>query len=171
LKLHYFILNLITVINSSIRDSVLKLLSHPGSYISEIAIQVLFDDTLVKVIAVSGAAADGFKSVTLGDEKLKVGAAVSIQGFSLNYTGSHSIVVETPLFHFEFDNSDKFINQRFRVKVALSALTAHGILGQTSKRNNYAGSIKYIEGEVDDYSIANGDILGNDFIFNKFMTK
>jgi len=120
------------------------------------------------MIAQAGPAATGFAAVSVNHESVRSGQTVEIGAFSLNRTGSHTLTVSTPLFNFNLDSSDMFINQRLRVNVPLSNLKTHGLIGQTSRRVTNPGSIKHLEGEVDDYVILSEDLLGSDFLFNQF---
>jgi len=61
------------------------------------------------------------------------------------------------------------MNQALRSKVELSKLHSHGLLGQTHLSKIYSTPLKYVEGEVDDYVIADSDIFGHDFVFNLFQ--
>jgi len=142
--------------------------SHPGSYIGEISIQVVQGSETAQMTARAGPAAVGFSQVSVNNEVVRKGQTIEIGSFSVNRTGSHTLIVSTPLFDFGFDNSDSFINQRLRVNVPLSNLKTHGLIGQTGRRPSNPGSLKHIEGEVDDYVIVSEDLLGNDFVYNQF---
>jgi hypothetical protein len=142
--------------------------SHPGSYLGEISFQAIVDGKLHAALVSAGSAKKGFSSVQMDGKALKVGDSVSFGSFSLTLKSSHSVAVTTENFEFELSNSDMFINQALRSKVSLSQLTSHGLLGQTHSTKTYPSMVKYIEGEVDDYVIADSDIFGTDFLFNKF---
>jgi len=77
--------------------------------------------------------------------------------------------ITTEHFSFELSNSDMFVNQALRSRVALSQLHSHGLLGQTHSSKTYSSMLRYVEGNVDDYVIADNDIFGTDFVFNKFQ--
>jgi hypothetical protein len=47
-------------------------------------------------------------------------------------------------------------------------LSAHGLFGQTWRDATYKTAAKYIEGHVDDYRIAERNVFGDGFIYNKF---
>jgi len=49
-------------------------------------------------------------------------------------------------------------------------LSSHGLLGQTWRNETYVvdGVKRVIEGVPTDYLIADEDLLGNSFVFNKF---
>jgi len=69
------------------------------------------------------------------------------------------------------ENSDMFVNLRsVRVNPASwSKLASHGLLGQTWSNKRYSGSVSAIEGEVDDYMIAEDSVFGDSFVFNKYQ--
>jgi len=93
---------------------------------------------------------------------------IEIGQFHLNRTGSHTAEISTPLFDFFLDSTDMFINQRLRANVPLTNLKTHGLIGQTNKRASNPGSLRHVEGEVDDYAILSENLLGNDFVYNQF---
>jgi len=142
--------------------------SHPGSYLGELSFQAIVDGKLHAALIAAGGAKKGFSMIQVDGQALKVGDSVSFGSFSVTLKSSHSVSVETENFSFELFNSDMFINQALRAKVPLSQLQSHGLLGQTHSSKTYATSIKFVEGEVDDYVIADSDIFGTDFVFNKF---
>ena len=88
--------------------------------------------------------------------------------FSITVQSAYVVPIQTESFSFELSNSDMFINQAVSARVPLSKISAHGLLGQTSKAKVYPTATRYIEGEVDDYVIADNDIFGTDFAYNKF---
>jgi len=47
-------------------------------------------------------------------------------------------------------------------------LSSHGLLGQTWQNKRYSSSLKVIQGEVDDYVVADDDIFGTQFLYNQF---
>jgi hypothetical protein len=94
--------------------------------------------------------------------------AVDSDAFNVTYVSSHHAIVQTEQFVFTFDNSDMFINQAVRPRVALSEITAHGLFGQTHKAALYPSALKYIAGEVDDYLINESGLFGVDFVYNQF---
>ena len=150
--------------------------SHPGSYCGEFGLQFRRDNVsavIMSVIIVSGAANSGFQSVIVNNKSIAVGATISLSDHdyfvNITYPDTHFVTISSPLFNFEFDNSDFFINQRLKANIPLDKLNTHGLLGQTSTGKIYAGnSIKYIEGDVDEYMIAENSLLGNNFVFNQW---
>lgn len=49
-----------------------------------------------------------------------------------------------------------------------SQLRSHGLFGQTWSKITYPNAIKYIQGTVDEYAIYDGDLFGDDFVYNAF---
>ena len=143
--------------------------SHPGSYLGEMSFQQVVDGKLHAALVSSGSAKKGFSMVQMDGKALKVGDKVSFGTFSIEMTATHSVVVEMENFDFDLSNSDLFINQQLRSKKPLSKLAAHGLLGQTHSSKTHSTPLRYIEGEVDDYVIADNDIFGDDFVFNQFQ--
>lgn len=142
--------------------------SHPGSYLGEMSFQQIVDGKLHKVLVVAGPAKNGFSAVTLDGKDLAVGDEFTYGSFSIKMVTVRHITLTTENFSFELSNSDNFINQAVANRVALSKLTSHGLLGQTHQAKVYPTSARYIQGEVDDYVIADNDIFGTDFAYNKF---
>ena len=143
--------------------------SHPGSYIGEMSFQQVVDGKLHAALITSGDAKSGFSMVQMDGKVVAIGASATFGSFSLTRNTAHSVSVQTEQFSFELTNSDFFINQALSTKVTLSKLHSHGLLGQTHSAKTYATPMRYIEGDVDDYVIADNDIFGDDFLFNKFQ--
>jgi len=147
--------------------------SHPGSYIGELSFQQRVDGRVHSGIVRSGAASSGFAEVVVDGQQLQVGESVSFGTLlTVTYTSTHAISVHTQHFAFQLHNSDRFINQQLANTVPLQQLRmegTHGLLGQTHTRTVYANAVKYVEGEVDDYAVAGGDVLGVDFVYNRFV--
>jgi hypothetical protein len=94
---------------------------------------------------------------------------VSTSGeLQLELRSAYELTVSTPTFRFVFSNSDRFINQQLQPAVPLSSLDAHGLLGQTHRRQLYKSTLRYIEGDVDDYAIADNALVGKQYTYNKF---
>ena len=145
--------------------------SHPGSYLGSISVQQIVDGRLHRLLLTSGAADAGFLSVELDDEPLRVGRSFSADPLSVEYESAYRCVVQTEEFRFVFDNSDGFINQAVWPRKPLQQLTAHGLFGQTHSLNRHATPLKFIEGDVDDYVVQDGDIFGHQFRFTQFDSK
>ena len=143
--------------------------SHPGSYIGEMSFQQVVDGKLHAALITSGDAKSGFSMVQMDGKEVTVGQTVTFGSFSLTRTSAYSVSVQTEQFSFVLSNSDLFINQALASKVSLSKLHAHGLLGQTHSFKTYPNAVRHIEGEVDDYVIADSDIFGHDFLYNRFQ--
>ena len=146
--------------------------AHPGSYLGEMSFQQVVDGVVHAALVEAGSAKDGFALVEVDGQPLTVGDSVEYGSFTLHLTSTHSLTVHTPHFTFELRNSDRFINQELRARVPLQQLKGvHGLIGQTHSGRVWAGSlIKHIQGRVDDYVIADGDIFGSQFLYNRFHT-
>jgi len=143
--------------------------SHPGSYLGELSFQQVVDGQIHAALVSAGSAKQGFSAVQMDGQSLKIGDKVTFGTFSISYTSTHTVAVSMENFSFELSNSDMFVNQAVRVKSSLSQLKSHGLLGQTHNTKVYANAIRYIEGNVDDYIIADDDIFGDDFVYNRFQ--
>jgi hypothetical protein len=142
--------------------------SHPGSYLGEMSFQQIVDGKLHQLLVTSGSAKQGFAAIVLDGKALTIGDSFSFGEFSVSFTTSHRITVQTEKFSFELANSDMFINQAVSNRVPLNKLNSHGLLGQTHAAKVYSTANRYIAGEIDDYVIADNDILGTSFAYNKF---
>ena len=142
--------------------------AHPGSYLGEMSYQVFVDGKLHSAFVKAGDAKVGFAAVEMDGKAMKVGDKVTVGSFSVEWVSTHQLLVVTEEFDFELNNSDMFINQAVRSNVALSKLHTHGLLGQTHSSKKHASTLKFIEGEVEDYAIDHDDIMGTSFMFNQF---
>ena len=142
--------------------------SHPGSYLGEISYQAIVDGKLHAARIQAGTAQHGFATVQVDNKPLKVGGSVSFGAFSIKFASHHTVIVTTENFSFNLSNSDLFINQAIQATRSLSKLESHGLLGQTHSTKTWPTSLRYIEGDVDDYVILDGDIFGTDFVYNRF---
>ena len=148
--------------------------SHPGSYLSELALKTVGGSQL---LIVAGPAASGFSSVSLDGALLQAGAASALDfGTGSELTGSvsvlnsHELSIHAGHFDLVVENNDGFVNLR-SVSVPASSwskLASHGLLGQTWQSRRYSGRIREIEGDVDDYLIEDDNLFGDSFIYNKF---
>jgi hypothetical protein len=147
--------------------------SHPGSYLSELALKTIGGS---KLQIVSGDATTGFSAITLDGKALTVGSSAqlsftgsSLSGF-ISVDNSHELTIHAGHFNLIVESIDGFVNLR-QVSVpaaSWSKLAAHGLLGQTWQNKRYDGKIKEIEGDVDDYLIDNDDMFGDSFLYNRF---
>lgn len=143
--------------------------SHPGSYLGAISVQQVIRDVVYQLEILAGPENVGFGTVVLDFQNLYVGDIFERDDLMINYLNSHTITVTTPEFSFTFENSDLFINQEVRVTVPLSEIREfHGLLGQTHSLKTYDTSLKYIEGKIDDYVLNDEDLMGVDFLYNRF---
>ena len=148
--------------------------SHPGSYIIEAGLQQRIANETIQLRIVAGSAQQGFSSVTLNGRALSVPSvetfsADNVNVVSIDYSRSHSIVINSPLFRYEFDNSDMFLNQGTMANKQLNMLRTHGLLGQTWSAKSNGTEIPYVEGLVDDYLVTDG-IFGKEFVYNLFWS-
>ena len=143
--------------------------SHPGSYLGEMGFLAAVDGKVHRALVSAGSAKRGFVSVQMDYKQLQVGDKVTFGEFSLHLRSTHIVTVTTDSFEFHLSNSDLFINQALKARIPLSELRAHGLIGQTRSTRTYPTSLRYIEGDVDDYVIADSDIFGTDFVYNRFL--
>ena len=148
--------------------------SHPGSYIGAVSVQEVVVDVdgvqqVQRLLIESGPASLGFTSIVHNGRSLSVGESVSTGQFSVQLVSSHRVTVHTAQLLLTFDNSDRFINQQVAPTLPVHRITAHGLLGQTANGRLYSkNAIKHIEGEVDDYVVADDDMFSTDFAYNQF---
>ena len=161
--------------------------SHPGSYLGAIGVQQRVvsahsGSTVSQLQVEAGTAEHGFERVELDGVRLSVGAVYSSgssassssnssdDSFALHWLDRHTIELSTADFTVQLENSDHFINIVSIVpRVSLHQITAHGLLGQTTKATRHQSTLKVIEGDVDDYAIADNTLMGTDFVYNRFM--
>ena len=150
-------------------ESTVDCWSHPGSYLGELGLQYR-DEAGERhtAVIVAGEANVGFERVEVDGRQVAVGGRVELPGFALNFRATHSLVIRTADFTVRLSNSDRFLNQQLAANTPLFDLTCHGLLGQTHRGRVYPTALKYIEGEVDDYLIEDGQLLGNEVVFNLF---
>ena len=143
--------------------------SHPGSYMGDMSFQVVVDGKLHAALVTAGDAKKGFSAVQVDGKTLMAGESVSFGGFALHYNNSHSVYITLDNYHVDLTNSDMFLNLALTATVPLSQLQSHGLIGQTWSTRRHASSLKVIEGEVDDYVVAEGDVFGTSFVYNRFQ--
>ena len=148
--------------------------SHPGSYMGAIGMSVLVGGVTMRFTFVAGPASIGFSSILQDGQQLIAGAidaAYLSDHITLVSRSTHSVQLRTPLFTFDLDCSDSFVNLRLQRNVALTVLQqqrVHGLLGQThTRRVNARGGVKDIEGEVDDY-MAGETLHSHEFAYNRY---
>jgi len=139
--------------------------AHAGSYLSELGLKVQLDSASDEVFIAAGSAMTGFESVTVNGKQLAVGDA---HESLISYNSTHELTLHFGAWTIEVENSDFFVNLR-SVRVAgteWSKLRSHGLLGQTWSTKRYQNSVRVIEGEVDDYMIAENSVFGNSFVYS-----
>jgi len=138
--------------------------SHPGSFLGELGLKTRAGD---RIFISSGEAKEGFAAVQINGKAIEVGETVQLKDNlgSVSVNNTHLATVTIGTWEFAFENSDLFVNQRVRV-INPRNLRAHGLLGQTWRDSTYPNSIKFIQGQVDDYTIRSGDIFGDEFVYN-----
>jgi len=140
--------------------------SHPGSYLGAIGVQQIVNGVKQQLSIEAGDAKTGFSSIKFNNAEVKVLESKTVGPFSFTYVNSHAINVETSNFTFIIQNSDMFLNQAVKVNVPLRFLTSHGLLGQTHHFKLYPTDVRYIAGDVDDYSVS--DLFSADFAYNQY---
>ena len=143
--------------------------SHPGSYMGDMSFQAVVDGKLHAALVTAGSADTGFAQVQMDGKQLSVGDKVAFGSFSIEYTSSHEVAVTLDNYSVRLANSDMFLNLALTATKPLSQLQSHGLIGQTHSTKTYKSLIKYIEGQVDDYLVAEDDVFGTGFPFNKFQ--
>jgi len=160
-------------------DNFTACFAHPGTYIGEEGIRVGNDKIHVKAgsfkkgltVAVNG------QRVATGKHSVKLG--------SVNVMSHRRVVVNTPVMTLTISNSDKFLNQETTLHdqklLSLGAerrvladgesfhpeVPLHGLQGQTWRNVEYPSGLEY-EGSINDYHVVDGNLYGNDFVFNQF---
>jgi hypothetical protein len=142
--------------------------SHPGSYLGELSFMAVVGGEVHRALIVSGSAREGFSSIAVDGQLLRVGDSAGFGSFSVSVLSTHAVTITTEHFDFELSNSDRFINQALRAKVALAQLDSHGLLGQTHTLRSHSSQLRHIEGRVNDYIVLD-DIFGVEFVYNKFQ--
>ena len=154
--------------------------SHPGSYLSELAVRTAAGDS---VVVVAGAAEHGFVSVTVNGVTMSVGemtslhrAVPNLDALSISYSGVRSVTIANAgLYTLVVENSDGFVNllrlEVTSVRELRETVQSHGLLGQTWRRHHNGKDVRAVEGYVDDYVVSDGGMLGCDFVYKKFDCK
>jgi len=159
-------------------DNFTACFAHPGTYIGEEGIRVGNDKIHVK----SGSFKKGL-SVSINGQKVQ--GTQKIKLGSVKVMNHRRVIVDTPVMTLTISNSDKFLNQetvlhdtkllalgqerrvladgdQFHPEVPL-----HGLQGQTWRNVEYPSGLEY-EGSINDYHVVDGNLFGNDFVFNQF---
>ena len=162
--------------------------SHPGTYFSAVGFRTAGGSRL---LLVGGAAKQGFASIVLdncdilpkavqaessGDTQEQLSGEDSETGLNVKLIDRHHVEVRHSLFNFVLDSSDGFINLLFVRLRSWSELVngarPHGLLGQSWRR--LSGTLRGVdvtdvEGRVDDYLEADGDLFGHDAAHVRFI--
>jgi len=141
--------------------------SHDGSYLSEVAARVKMTGEAVRALA--GNASQGFSLVEVNGAPLTTSGSTATG--SVQLLSTHELAITAGSFRIVLESVDSFVNLRsVEPTVPVAQLHSHGLLGQTWSSARYQSTLKVIEGEVDDYVLADDDIFGTDFPFNQFDT-
>jgi len=133
--------------------------------LGELGLETVDED---KIHIIAGPHNVGIKSITVNDVELAVGDSIDLSPNGLvKLVTSHKVIVEAGNFAFEFTNSDMFFNQAVRM-LNTSSTTSHGLLGQTWNKKVYKSSMPHIEGDIDDYMMADHELFSHSFTFNRF---
>ena len=144
--------------------------SHPGTYMGALSFQQVVDGVVHSVVVTAGSSAEGFASVQVDGAALSCGMGMEFApSLSMNFTSSHAVFVQTEHFAFELSNSDGFINLSLRSLVSLRTLRSHGLLGQTHAARLYRSALRVIEGDAEEYAVADGEMLSTSFAYSRFQ--
>ena len=159
--------------------------SHPGSYIGELSVRTAEG---VRLVVVPGTATAGFERIEVTVDADEVGSEDELSAsIELDHAGprvwrdltvtrlsSHHVLLQVSVFVLQLSSSDGFLNLD-RVEVTdwhrlRTDSRSHGLLGQTWQNPPKAtqGSVKGIEGKVDDYVQHGSDMFGTDNYYNRF---
>ena len=165
--------------------------SHLGSYFGALAFRTSNNCSL---LLSPGSSDKGFSSIAL-DGKSLLSFAVEAEhsgsaeahrcrgagdsdsdGLHVVIKDRHHVAVQHGLFTFSVDSSDLFLNladvQVSQWSQLVKTVQPHGLLGQSWKcmeASNLPASVAVIEGEVDDYIEADGDLFGHNTLHNRFQ--
>ena len=170
--------------------------SHPGSYFGSVSVQTQNGQRL---LIEAGEAKQGFQSVQLDGRQLLVGDEVgSVEGtgtvtvdgpvgsqLHVRLDDPWHVSVQVGLWRLQLDSSDWFVNIAQVQHRDWSALRRqerpHGLLGQTwqrrgegagaEKRRTSSAGPRDIEGDVDDYVLADRDMWAVPSAYNRFEVR
>ena len=161
--------------------------SHPGSYFGQLAFQT---NQGVQLEIVAGAANKGIERLQLNGQDVLIAAGEQVVAGSgdsqlvVKVLSSHALSIETGNYQMQIDNSDMFLNLAALRVMDWGRLIRtdqpHGLLGQSWTRRSRAGKLSkdglvnvkdVVEGDVDDYVVAEDSMLGTDFAYSKFDAK
>jgi len=160
-------------------DNYTACFAHPGTYISEEGIRLGSDKIHVR----AGSAKKGL-SVSVNGQRVS-SSKTTLKLGSVELLNHRRLVLTTPIMSIMITNSDKFLNQETqlfdRKLLALgserrvmadgeqfhSEVPLHGLQGQTWRNVEYPSGLDY-EGSISDYHVVDGNLFGNNFVFNQF---
>ena len=137
--------------------------SHAGSYLSELGLSTPTSRLHIR----AGDARSGFHSVLIDDLPLSSPPSPLTSPSDLRVVqhSTHHLTVSVGEWTLRVENSDGFVNiAGVDLATQLDRVQAHGLLGQTAQRREKG----HFEGEVDDYMVAEGDVFGSGFVYNRF---
>jgi hypothetical protein len=148
--------------------------SHAGTYLGELGFQVGADQIRLE----AGDCLEGMKAVEYNGKAMELGQTITIgQGAcnieqTVEYKDWDRVQFHLCEVDIELVNSNGFFNQQATItKRGWKLAQMHGLLGQTWRKNTYEGALTYVEGTTFDYQIADDELFGSDFLFNKFQTQ
>ena len=147
--------------------------AHPGSYLSSIGIRLADGSSL---LVHAGSAHGGFSNVSIDGQPVRIGYNGSIgqQGMRVQYRSLRQLdITHAGVWSMRIENSDGFLNLlQLSVNdwaLLTTQLHSHGLIGQTwSAASDQTNRYHVFEGAVDDYVEANNDLLGCNFLYNRF---
>ena len=133
----------------------------------EIGLALTIASTSERVYISAGPANTGFTQLSVNGNDMSVGES----SVTIVYTSTHEATLMAGPYTIVIENVDGFVNFR---SVSVSAeswtrLQSHGLLGQTWRHQVYGGKVPYIQGEVDDYVVAEDDVFGVSFPYNRYQ--
>ena len=167
--------------------------THPGSYLSELALVTNGGD-VVRVVA--GKALTGFAAVEVSSGTMEesshttttvlaVGDSASMTVLdedgipstaTITYTTLRTLTIShAGLYSLTVQNSDGFLNILQLTVSSMQRLgthtQSHGLIGQTWRAASAVkgSEVREVEGRVDDYAEASGDMMGCGFVYNRFQ--
>ena len=151
--------------------------SHPGSYLTEVAVAARSPDGCIhRLLIAPGDASVGFTQILYNGKVLaqRVGMPRwegTGEGVMVKRVSSHELDVRVGHFALRLDSIDGFANialLELLPPARVSTLRSHGLLGQTWSKKRYKGPLPELEGVVDDYLLTDDDVFGTSFPFNLF---
>lgn len=151
-------------------EKVFTCWSHPGSYLSNLALQTAHGDRL---LVQSGGALMGFSTVTFNHRPMMVGDTVTGRAnLTIRYINLRSLRIDhAGLWSVTLENSDGFLNLLSLSVSSWTELTtrrqSHGLIGQTWRRDQRGMDVREVEGTVDDYAELTNDEFGCGVVYDR----